>query len=1007
MVFKSGIKEIVLGNVSEQKITIDSSPQIPVLKKFDDKTKINVRYVLIAPYVSVHIHWNEEIGEVIYEVEEPVLNDDEKEYLKKLKQGMKELVNVNLLLDKDVNAMMEYLDKTAKLVISELGFKISKESFKRIFYYLYRDFIGLNEIEALLKDYFIEDIECNGVDTPIYVVHRVYRNIRTNVTFKEIDEAANFTEKLAQRCGRYISYANPLLDGSLPDGSRVNATYTTDISSKGPTFTIRKFTKIPWTPIQLITFNTLSPEMLAYFWILMEYKSNILIAGGTGSGKTSLLNALAFFIPPEARVVSIEDSVTGDSKIIVKSKENTKIMKIGDFINNHSEDDEVLTIDEDYKIKFIKPSKHIKHKVKKEIYEVTTSTGRKIKTTKDHSLFSLGEKGLEEIKPSELKENKSYIATPRILPVAGNQITELNLMDYLHCFEEDFLEGKPIKRIFETVKFRDFGVKKEKYAWWKKHNLIKIKDFRKIKFNFNEEELRGLRIKSKNVSSIPVRFELDKNFIEFMGLWLGDGSYDNYNGNSVIVSNIDKECRDNVKKIAEKLNMKYSEMSDNGVSLRIHSTVFYKFMKYVIGLDGYSNTKKVPEIIFNMSNEQIKHFIRGYFSADGCIKKNEVSCASQSREILEDIQTMLLRFSIISRINDEERKDKCINMSISSLDNISKFKEIGFLQARKNEKLFAYDKKAHHASSDIVPLSIAQFKHINESTKISWNYINGMQNIGRDYLQKIAPRGSFFNDLSHSDILWDKVKKIKNLGVQEIEVYDLSMPETEKFICNNIILHNTRELKLPRENWLPSVARTGLTAGGIGEVDLFSLLKESFRQNPDYVIVGEVRGQEAFVLFQGMASGHPSLSTIHADSVETVIRRLETPPINLSPTLVNTLDIVAVMSHAIVKKQETRRLSRITEVVNVTPEGIAQTNTPFVWSPADDKFYFKTESKVFEKIMSRYGLTHEYLLSEFAKRTRLIMELFKRKIFDFNTVQKVINDYHKNSANVLREYNLA
>jgi len=121
-----------------------------------------------------------------------------------------------------------------------------------------------------------------------------------------------------------------------------------------------------------------------------------------------------------------------------------------------------------------------------------------------------------------------------------------------------------------------------------------------------------------------------------------------------------------------------------------------------------------------------------------------------------------------------------------------------------------------------------------------------------------------------------------------------------------VSIEDTRELNLLHENWLPSVARTGIS--GVGEVDLFDLLRESFRQNPDYVIVGEVRGKEASVLFQGMASGHPSISTIHADSVDTVIKRLETPPINLSPTLVNTLDALAVMTHAKIKSQDTRKL---------------------------------------------------------------------------------------------------
>ena len=221
-----------------------------------------------------------------------------------------------------------------------------------------------------------------------------------------------------------------------------------------------------------------------------------------------------------------------------------------------------------------------------------------------------------------------------------------------------------------------------------------------------------------------------------------------------------------------------------------------------------------------------------------------------------------------------------------------------------------------------------------------------------------------------------------------------------------VSIEDTRELNLPRENWLPSVARTSLGYGKKGEVDLFSLLKSSFRQNPDYVIVGEVRGKEAFVLFQGMASGHSSISTIHADSVDTLIKRLETPPIELSPTLVNTLDAVAIMSHAIVKKQQTRKLRSIVEIVKVNPDGVALTNTPFIWNPADDKFYFKKDSKVFEKIMARYGLTREEIQKEFELRTKLLYEMYRRKIFGFERVQREINEYYKNPEGILRKYGI-
>jgi len=987
------------------KMYIDSKPPVPPLPILKDKTKIDVRYTVIAPYSTVHIYWDTQISELRYDIEEPILNDQEKKILDKLESAMKDLVNVNVVVEKEQSAILEYLDKTAKLLINELNLKISQSLYEKLFYYFYRDFVGLNEIDVLANDYFIEDIECNGIDTPVYIVHRVYRNIKTNVSFNSLSKLASFVEKLAQRCGRYISYASPILDGSLPDGSRVNATYTKDITTKGPTFTIRKFTTLPWTPTQLISFNTLSPEMLAYFWILLQYKSNILIAGGTASGKTTLLNAISFFIPPEARVVSIEDSVTGDSKIIIKENGKVRNITIKEFVDKKISA-EVMTLDERGKVIFVKPSDYIKHIVKKDIYEVTTSTGRKIKVTKDHSLFSLGEKGLKEIKPVELEEGKSFIAVPRTLPIVGQEVNEINLIKHLDKFKDDFLQGEPLKKIFEQFSYHQLNIAKEKYRWWKNHNLISVKDFIALNIDFSYNELKDLKIKSKNKSSIPVIFKISKEFLEYCGLWIGDGSYDNYNKNSVIVSNRDEECRKIVDIISKYIGANYSLMNDGGVSLRIHSTVFYKFMKSVLKFDGYSSTKKIPEFIFNLSNEQIKHFIRGYFSADGTVKKHGVSCASQSYELLKDLQTMFLRLGIISRINDFNRKDKCINMSISTMKNIEGFKQIEFLQKRKNEKLGFINKKAHHTVSDVVPLSISQFQEVNKGFKLSWPYLQGKQNIGRDYLQKIAVKGSMFNDLSHSDILWDKVKKIEKVSSNEVEVFDLSIPKYEKFLCNNVFVHNTRELNLPRENWLPSVTRTAVGTGETGEVDLFSLLKNSFRQNPDYVIVGEVRGKEAFVLFQGMASGHSSISTLHADSVDTVIKRLETPPIELSPTLINTLDAIAIMRHVIVKKQASRRLFEIVEIINVTPQGVATTNTPFRWDPKTDKFYFKRGSSVFEKIKRRYGLSDKELQREFILRTRLLYAMYKHQILDFNEIQKVIAAYYKHPEQVLRRFGI-
>ncbi len=521
------------GNQESQKgeepiFKVDINIEVPTLPDIPEE-QIDIRYPVLPPYAFIHLYWEKETSELIYSVEEPELVEEEKRNLLLLEEGISELINLSYIGIKSQKETILYLEKNLRVLIDELSLKMTNESFLKIMYYIYRDFIGLNEIEPLMQDYFIEDIECNGVDSPVYVVHRKYRNLRTNIMYRGLDKLTSFVEKLAQKAGKYISYANPLLDGRLPDGSRVNSTYTQDISSKGPTFTIRRFSKVPWTPIKLIESGSASPELLAYLWMAIEYERNMMIIGGTGTGKTSFLNSISFFIPPQARIVSIED---------------------------------------------------------------------------------------------------------------------------------------------------------------------------------------------------------------------------------------------------------------------------------------------------------------------------------------------------------------------------------------------------------------------------------------------------------------------------------------------------TKELNLLHENWLPSVAREGIGLANIlgqrhGEVSLFLLLKESFRQRPDYVIVGEVRGEEAYVLFQGMSSGHPSLGTMHAENIETFIRRLETPPINLSPSLVNSLDILCILTQKKIREKEVRRVEEIVEVLHVSDQvGQATTNTPFKWDPATDKFFFKTNSGVLRRISVTHGISMEKMLKEFQLRIMVLIAMHKKRIIEAREVQDIINLYYKNQRKALQLLNI-
>jgi flagellar protein FlaI len=158
-----------------------------------------------------------------------------------------------------------------------------------------------------MKDPNLEDISCDGNKVPIFLYHRHYRNIRTNIAF-EPDILNSLAITLAQRSGKHISSGSPIIDATLPDGSRLQLTFGSEVTTRGTSFTIRKFREEPFSPVELIEIGTFNADVLAYFWMAIENNKSLLFIGGTASGKTTSLNAVSLFIPPIAKVVSIEDT---------------------------------------------------------------------------------------------------------------------------------------------------------------------------------------------------------------------------------------------------------------------------------------------------------------------------------------------------------------------------------------------------------------------------------------------------------------------------------------------------------------------------------------------------------------------------------------------------------------------------------------------------------------------------------------------------------------------------
>ena len=263
-------------------------------------------YPLREPFAYVEILREKESLDKRYFLVEIDLNEEEQKTAQFIKETLTKLSIDHM--DMESTGDENYLINKVDQVIKEYALKIDNESKKKILYYIAKDSLGLDRIDPLMKDPNIEDISCDGADVPIFLYHRKYGSLKSNVSFKNEDELSSFIFKLAQKCGKHISIAEPMLDATMPDGSRIQMTLSDEITAKGSTFTIRKFRENPFSPPDLVEFNTMSSEMIAYMWIAVENGINTLIAGGTASGKTTVLNALSLFIPREAKIVSIEET---------------------------------------------------------------------------------------------------------------------------------------------------------------------------------------------------------------------------------------------------------------------------------------------------------------------------------------------------------------------------------------------------------------------------------------------------------------------------------------------------------------------------------------------------------------------------------------------------------------------------------------------------------------------------------------------------------------------------
>ncbi|MGQ9565237.1 MAG: type II/IV secretion system ATPase subunit [Candidatus Bathyarchaeales archaeon] len=280
------------------------APPKPVPRGF----KIVERYPLYEPFVHVAIVQNPSTGEFKYILDELQLDELERNIYNRI---------LDILLS-EIESPKEEITDPRKFFANEARNIVDKYrislgwlpdvSWYKILYHAERDLVGFGKIDPLMRDPNIEDVSCDGVEKPVYVWHRKYESIESNLRFSNDDELDNTVVKLVHMAGKHVSSAFPIVDASLPGKHRLAVCYRREVTPFGTAFTIRKFREDPYSMIDLINLGTFNEEMAAYFWLCLENHASIMVLGGTAAGKTTALNSLACLIKPGSKIITIEET---------------------------------------------------------------------------------------------------------------------------------------------------------------------------------------------------------------------------------------------------------------------------------------------------------------------------------------------------------------------------------------------------------------------------------------------------------------------------------------------------------------------------------------------------------------------------------------------------------------------------------------------------------------------------------------------------------------------------
>ncbi len=1009
-----------------------------------DLSGTNIIYPLIppkspTPFAAANIKWVPQDNDIVYFLLEPKLTPSEQDLLNKIKATLVERLDVDFAQLRKGEAK-DFLIQKFKETVDIMAKDIAPQTKDALLYYVERDFIGMGKIEALLADPNIEDINCDGVGIPLFVYHRnpFFGNIRTNVMFNDAEELDIFVNKLSQRCGKTISIASPLVDASLPDGSRVQATLATDIARRGSNFCVKD------AFVQLYDGSIENIQELFCKWKAIygskfdEYGNELCSPNG-----------------------SYATGVHHDTL----DQEKAKVLQI---------------------LKLPPPERLVRVSFKE-----SGKTPSNLEVTENHMFHVLSDKGIELVEAKKLNRG-IWVPVPSKIEVDAKLSNEEYTEVLSRCLS-DF--GK--SRLYVTIDSEsksDVGFISEVG----RRKDIKRGKTKSVRFN---EFIEILKAKNKGLAGldriecilregrrgrgakIKVPLKLTSEMAYFVGWVVGDGSLTR-NNVSVHAGINDAHKKQIIRTMEVLFGIEPKTYRNDINRIYVNSKIIAQILHDVFEIPyGYKSRKvDAPRIIQKADRKIVASFLRGLIEADGSFERG-INLTTYSKNLATKVIFLLSRFGVYSSLRQEgdcfrvyvpsayyanfanevfsndkiarlvasQGKTKISNMipsfiaeslvnsfrgkvkmrDLYKILNMSEIRKSGKVSFRKLRELNQFLKKYGENEStrmverllkgdiDFKVISNAEIIENREKAAvydITCNpvnfYIGGKDTplFVHDTIRRFTETPLTPIDLikfktidsKMASFLWVCIEYGRSILVSGgtasgktslLNAISLFIPFNSKIVS----IEDTPELTIPHPHWVPQVARQALAQVGaekVGEVDMFDLLKESLRQRPDYIIVGEVRGKEAYVLFQQIATGHPSLATIHADTVERLIDRMTTPPISLPPSLIEALDMIVFIGKIKYGNKHVRRIKSIYEVIGFDREkNMPVVNQVFKWDPETDKYVEVNKSITLDRISKQFGVPSNYLQREITQRSKVLDWMFKNSITNFKDVAKLIRLY--------------